>query len=121
MSKRFSLAILLSCALLVACTGQDPGKTAKLEQLFFADPIVDAKTAFAKGDFKFAAVHNHKLMLPPEVPACLVDKHGYFTLSNQNFKYMGYEFQQYGAVSQIYAHWYNYEMHQALQLAGEQC
>ena len=82
----------------------------KLDELYQADPKFDAQTAIANDDLRFIAVMNHTLIMPLNIDTCIVEQFGYLTLSNQSFEYMGYSFQLYGAISQTYANWYNYEV-----------
>lgn len=63
-----------------------------------------------QGDWRFIAVHNHHLIMPLNIPDCLVQKFGYRVLSNESLPYMSYQYQQYAALSQTYANWYNYEV-----------
>ena len=105
------LFILLLAVMLFACAEpQVSHEQMKLDQLYQADPKIDAQKAIANDDLRFIAVMNHKLIMPLNINTCIVDQFGYRTLSNQTFKYMSYLFQQYGAISQTYANWYNYEV-----------
>lgn len=110
------LATALTLLLVTACDNQVTPSQDKMTQLFHADPVVDARLAYADGQLSFKAVHNHHLILPMNIPECLVEKLGYETLSNQDFPYAEYEYQKYGAMAQIYANWYNFSLYEKLQV-----
>lgn len=89
---------------------ETPVKTTLLAELYHADPKDDAAQAITVQDYRFIAVHNHELKMPVNIPSCLLDKFGYREISNEPLKYMSYDYQLYGAMSLIYANWYNYEI-----------
>lgn len=103
------------CLLLVGCFGQ-ASHSDKIDQLYQANPVEDAKTAFLAKEYKFIVVHNHHLKLPLNIPECIVEKFGYNTLTNEDLKYGSYEYQKYGALSQTYANWYNYTLYEQIEL-----
>ena len=114
------LFICLALCSIVGCTEKTTRTVAPaLDKLYQANPKQDAAKAIANGDFQFIAVHNHALLEPMGMPECLVDKYGYRTISNEEIKYMSYDFQLYGAMSQIYANWYNYEIYGHLEAIEE--
>ena len=105
------LTIILLLVFLTGCKTDNPSTHAeKVDQLYQADPKLDAAEAISQQDFRFIAVHNHDLIMPMNIEQCLVDKFGYRVLSNESLQYMSYDFQMYGAMSGIYANWYNYEI-----------
>ena len=103
------------CLLLAGCF-QQASHTDKIDKLYHADPVKEAKAAFAAQNYKFIAVHNHHLILPLKIQECIVEKFGYTTLTNEDLKYGSYEYQKYGALSQTYANWYNYTMYEQIEL-----
>lgn len=121
--QRFYRVIVVAIAmfLVIGCKPEVQSKNELLKELFFASPIDDAKADISEGEIQFIAVHNHKLIMPLEIPECLVEDYGYKILSNENFKYMGYEYQQYGSLSMLYANWYNYTVHEYLENLGNTC
>lgn len=98
-----------------ACQQPPASQQIKLDSIYYADPVQDAAQAIERSDWRFIAVHNHDLILPLNIPECLVQHFGYRTLSNESFTYMSYPYQLYGALSQTYANWYNYEIFSKLE------
>lgn len=114
--------IILTClmASLLACypvTKQS--REQMLIDLFNAKPKLDASAAIAVQDYRFIAVMNHTLAPPMNMPQCLIDKFGYRIMSNEALEYMSYDFQMYGAMTVIYANWYNYEILSTLEALEE--
>lgn len=107
---RIVLLIIIGFLIVSCGKQQSPVKNALLEELYQAEPKIDAKQAIAKQDYRFIAIHNHELKMPMNIDTCLLDKFGYRVISNEALKYMSYDYQMYGAMSVIYANWYNYEI-----------
>ena len=110
-SQFLAIFCLTLFTLLSGCESQDPeSKAPEIQQLFLAEPKSDAKKAIEQKDYRFIAVMNHHLTPPLNIDQCLVDKFGFRVISNESLDYMSYDFQMFGAMSVIYANWYNYEI-----------
>lgn len=118
--RKSALVALLSLTfLLFACNTEHDPHLAKLRELQHASPTVDAAEAIKNGNLEFIAVHNHQLIMPLNISACLVQRQGYRILSNESFEYMSYYYQLYASNAQTYANWYNFAIVEALEKRGE--
>ena len=107
---RNQIVFFLSFLICSCAESEPPARSSHLSELYHADPKQDAAKAISEQDYQFIAVHNHKLIMPMNIDTCILDKFGYRVISNESLEYMSYDFQMYGAISVIYANWYNYEI-----------